>query len=628
MAASFLEFARISESLTLTSRKLEKRDLIAAWLRQLSPGDAALAALYFAGQPFAQTDGRALNLGGSLLSKAVLQLTAASPQALHQAYLRHGDLGSAAMDLWTARDEVAPTLPLAEVERSLTEIAAARGPQAKLHPLLSLLSRATALEGKYLIKLALGDMRTGVRESLIEDAIAAAYSADPADVRRAGMLLGDLREVVTMAAAGDLQQARMRLFHPLGFMLASPVASVDEAVARFATELAEEQAGPSGDEQLNAPVEPLESSELSLALIEDKYDGIRCQLHCGDTDHPERVALFSRSREDLTESFPELASAFAVIREPIILDGEILAWDPAQHRARPFSALQQRIGRKRVTRDIQRDNPVVFMAFDLLYAEGELLLPEPLSRRRSTLESLVQQWQQQTIAGPRDGKVPQQAGLFSDAADEGAIPRLMLSPAVRLESPQQLDRAYTEARSRGNEGVMIKSRNSVYQPGRRGLAWLKLKRELATLDVVVTAAEFGHGKRAGVLSDYTFAVRDGTQLLNVGKAYSGLTDAEIDALTGFFHEHTIEDFGRVRSVEPLIVLEVAFNNIMRSERHDSGFALRFPRILRIRDDKPVAEIDTLARVEEIYNSQPDKPQDDPSASVRDDGRARPPGPQE
>jgi len=564
------------------------------------------------------------------LSKAILQLTAASPQALHEAYLRHGDLGSAAMDLWAARDGVAPTLTLAEVETSLTAIAAARGTQAKLHPLLSLLARATEIEAKYLIKLALGDMRTGVRESLIEDAIAAAYSADPADVRRAGMLLGDLREVVTLAAADDLQQARMRLFHPLGFMLASPVASVDEAVARFATELAEEQSGaPDSDgEHLNAPVALPPSAVLSLAQIEDKYDGIRCQLHCGDAANPERVALFSRSREDLTQSFPELASAFAAIQTPIILDGEILAWDPAQHRARPFSALQQRIGRKRVTRDIQMQSPVVFMAFDLLYAEGELLLPEPLSKRRAMLESLVQQWQPQTVAGARDGKQPQQAGLFSNTEDEGAIPRLLLSPAVSLESPSQLDRAYAEARSRGNEGVMIKSRNSIYQPGRRGLAWLKLKRELATLDVVVTAAEFGHGKRAGVLSDYTFAVRNGAHLLNVGKAYSGLTDAEIDALTGFFHEHTIEDFGRVRSVEPLIVLEVAFNNIMRSERHDSGFALRFPRILRIRDDKPVAEIDTLARVEEIYNSQPDKPQDDSSASVRDDGRAHSPDPQE
>ena len=200
--------------------------------------------------------------------------------------------------------------------------------------------------------------------------------------------------------------------------------------------------------------------------------------------------------------------------------------------------------------------------------------------------------------------------LFAHSEDEQIFSRLMLAGTTYLRTAVQLDRAYADARARGNEGVMLKALDSIYRPGKRGLAWLKLKRELATLDVVVTGAEFGHGKRAGVLSDYTFAVRDCEQLKNVGKAYSGLTDAEIAELTAFFHEHTLEDFGGFCTVEPLKVLEVAFNNVMRSERHDSGFALRFPRILRIRDDKPVTEIDTLARVEEIYNAQPDKPQED------------------
>jgi DNA ligase-1 len=155
---------------------------------------------------------------------------------------------------------------------------------------------------------------------------------------------------------------------------------------------------------------------------------------------------------------------------------------------------------------------------------------------------------------------------------------------------------------------MLKAAGSAYLPGRRGLAWVKLKRELATLDVVVTGAEFGHGKRAGLLSDYTFAVRGkGGELLNVGKAYSGVTDAEIAELTEFFQAHTVEEFGHFRTVEPLMIFEVAFNNIMRSDRHASGFALRFPRILRIRNDKPLSEIDTVTRVEEIYQSQVDKP---------------------
>jgi DNA ligase-1 len=220
----------------------------------------------------------------------------------------------------------------------------------------------------------------------------------------------------------------------------------------------------------------------------------------------------------------------------------------------------------------------------------------------------VEREQAFTKVGSRLHATGQQTELLFDTADEdGGFARLVLASATQLESVAQLEQAYVDARARGNEGVMLKARHSTYQPGRRGLAWLKLKRELATLDVVVTAAEYGHGRRAGWLSDYTFAVRDGDVLRNVGKAYSGVTDAEIAQLTQFFLEHTVQDYGSVRAVEPLVVFEVAFNNVMRSDRHDSGFALRFPRILRIRDDKPVSEIDTLGRVAEIYQSQPDKP---------------------
>ena len=182
-------------------------------------------------------------------------------------------------------------------------------------------------------------------------------------------------------------------------------------------------------------------------------------------------------------------------------------------------------------------------------------------------------------------------------------PRVILAPALSVDSAERLDEIFAEARIRGNEGLMIKDLESLYTPGRRGKAWLKLKRELATLDVVVTAVEWGHGKRVGVLSDYTFAVRNGEQLLNVGKAYSGLTDSEIAEMTQWFLDHTVEDQGFRRLVEPKIVLEVAFNNMMRSNRHESGFALRFPRIVRIRTDKPVEEIDTLDAVRGIYERQ-------------------------
>jgi DNA ligase-1 len=438
-------------------------------------------------------------------------------------------------------------------------------------------------------------------------------------------------------------------------MLASPVDSVEEAMARFAEEVRAEQKGeggakPSpelegtGDESAADELHALRSapddtalkearlqSALTLAHIQDKFDGIRCQLHCGDPSQPGRVALFSRSRDDMTHSFPELTEAFAKVTEPLILDGEILAWntDPAaaEQRALPFSSLQNRIGRKRVTAAMREQTPVVFMAFDLLYRGDSLLLEEPLAVRRAMLEEVFAVQAAHTVVSstPRKTDVPgNQGALFAEPeaaeSSENAFARLVLASVERLSSAEQLEQAYVDARARGNEGVMLKAAASVYQPGRRGLAWLKLKRELATLDVVVTSAEYGHGKRAGILSDYTFAVRDVDTLKNVGKAYSGLTDAEIVQLSQYFHEHTIEDFGGWRTVEPTIVLEVAFNNLMRSDRHASGFAMRFPRIMRVRDDKPVEEIDTLQRVEEIYNQQPDKPVDHQQPDKSADGQ--------
>jgi DNA ligase-1 len=628
----FLPFAELCDALAATTKKLEKRALIAQYLKSLPIEDAARAVLWLSGSPFAETDRRTLNTGGSLLSKAVAQFTGADRNAMHAAYRRHGDFGAASADLLASRPAHAAILTLAALETAFDNLAAARGSASKVRLVTDLLAQAAPVEAKYLIKLILGDMRTGVQQSLVEEAIAAAFDTEVPSVRRAGMLLGNLASVVAMAAQGTLAEARMKLFHPLGFMLASPVATVDEAIERFAGEIEPEEkeilrastgsaATVANEVSSEAPKAQLPGRpvpQLAPGQIEDKYDGIRAQLHCGDPSEPGRVGLFSRSREDLSEAFPDLIEAFAAIAEPVILDGEILAWNPAAQRALPFSSLQQRIGRKRVTEQMREQIPAVFMAFDVLYGNSELQVEQPLRERRTLLENFL------AAHGPSTAEAVQrgQASLFAPETAQPSFPRLMLAPATHLASAQQLDRAYTEARRRGNEGVMLKSLASTYQPGRRGLAWLKLKRELATLDVVVTGAEFGNGRRAAVLSDYTFAVRDTTaangpeqnnldlnhlDLKNVGKAYSGLTDAEIAELTEFFKAHTLEDFGTFRTVEPLIVLEVAFNNVMRSDRHASGFALRFPRILRIRTDKPLEEIDTLARVAEIYNAQPDKP---------------------
>ncbi len=609
-------WAATCEALGATTKKLEKRAILAAYLRSLSVADAARAAQYIAGAPFPEVDRRNLSVGGALLSKAVAARADASPPAFTHALRRHGDIGAAAEELIMQQagpPAAGPAPTLAELEGALAAIAEARGPAAKLKLLSPLLLRCSALECKYILKLISGDMRIGVKQSLVEDAVAAAFERDVAEVRHAGMLLGSLPETVERAHAGTLAEARMRLFHPLGFMLASPVDSVDEAMARFADEIAAEAGGPETGIAEAAPALPLPRE----GQLEDKYDGMRAQLHAGDPSQPGRVGLFSRNREDLSSAFPELMEAFAALGEAAILDGEILAWQPAAEdapaRALPFSSLQQRLGRKQVSAELRRTHPVVFMAFDLLYADGALQLDRPLSVRRERLERYLHAHAAETDGRAAAAHSPQpplfaQGAPEAAPADRPAFPHLLLAPAIRLASADQLNAAYTEARARGNEGVMLKAAGSLYQPGRRGLAWLKLKRELATLDVVVTGAEFGTGRRARYLSDYTFAVRgEGGELLNVGKAYSGVTDAEMHALSAHFDAHTLEDHGHFRTVEPDTVFEVAFNNITRSTRHASGFALRFPRIQRIRTDKPLDEIDTLARVEELYLNQPDRP---------------------
>jgi DNA ligase-1 len=248
-----------------------------------------------------------------------------------------------------------------------------------------------------------------------------------------------------------------------------------------------------------------------------------------------------------------------------------------------------------------RESPVAFLVFDILYLDGELLIDTPLRDRAQILDRFLSAKRSlhSTVKTTNTG----QGRLAFSETEEAFSAAIIRAPVFRGISAEELDRLFVAARARGNEGLMIKDLNSSYSPGKRGKAWLKMKRELATLDVVVTAVEYGHGKRIGVLSDYTFAVWDGDKLVNIGKAYSGLTDAEIAEMTTWFLEHTIEDEGFRRVVEPQIVIEVAFNNMMQSDRHESGYALRFPRIVRLRPDKSPDDADTIERAKEIFQQQ-------------------------
>jgi DNA ligase-1 len=302
------------------------------------------------------------------------------------------------------------------------------------------------------------------------------------------------------------------------------------------------------------------------AFADDKYDGIRAQIHSDG----KQVRIYSRTLDNVTHRFPEIEAAALQLDRSVILDGEIVAFSD---RILPFAVIQTRLGRRRVSDALLRDAPVAFFAFDLLYENGEPLFELPLHERVTRLRNLIR---------------------------GGAI---RLSEQTPVRDASHIDELFDAARARANEGLVVKDPGSIYTPGRRGKSWLKYKKALATLDCVVTAAEYGHGKRRGVLSDYTFAVRRDQELVNIGKAYSGLTDVEIEHLTKHFQNTTTARYGPVHMVEPQVILEIAFDRIQESSRHKSGYALRFPRIARIRDDKTLEQISTIDEVRRIYEGQ-------------------------
>jgi len=547
--SEFDAFAQVGEAIAATPAKLEKVRLLAEYLRTLHPEQLPIATVYFTGKPFPQSDLRTIQAGWAVIHRALVSATKLTELEFRRIATSHGDAGKTAFEALEGRTAPEP-FTLAESRELFDLLHKTRGPLGKTELLQKQLARLSAREGQYVAKILTGDLRIGLREGLVEEAIAAAFAVPLDEVKEANMLLGDIGGAAVLASKGELQNAELSLFRPIKSMLASPEPTAEAIWARFA-----------------------DVDENKAVYVEDKFDGIRAQLHRGN----DRVEIFSRDLRRITEQFPELADQARQFGDEIILDGEIMAFEHGKKLT--FFDLQKRLGRKHEGADLfataSADVPVVFVAFDLLWMNNESFLRRPLRERREALRTL---------------KLPIDFQLAE------------VNPA---HSAGEIEKAFQQARRRFNEGLMVKDPESIYSPGRRGLFWFKLKKELATLDVVVVAAELGHGKRNHVLSDYTFAVRDETsgELLTIGKAYSGLTDIEIAELTEHFKKQTISNRGRYREVNPDVVLEIAFDSIQPSTRHESGLALRFPRIKAIRRDKTIDAIDTLAYARSLMNER-------------------------
>ena len=543
--ALFLPLAQVLEQVKGTSSKNSKVDLLSGYLRNLGPEEAEVAARVSSGRSSERGSKDEAQVGYSTLLDVLREITGASQELVSKTYLRHGDLGEVAQELLKEKKEQAlfsEPLTLKDLDDAFKQLRSLKGKGSsspRRGVVKSLLLRSSPLEGKYVVKVLTGEMRTGLVSGLLEEAIALAFGLSKSEAARAHMVLGDIGVLAREAAGGGISKVKIQPFRPVNFMLAEPLATAGEVAEHFGKKV----------------------------YAEYKYDGIRAQVHRSKG----RVRVYSRRLEEITSSFPEVVKALELAEGEFILDGEVVPF--SEDRPLPFQLLQRRLRRMEGFEEAAKNAPVTYFAFDLLLLDGKETIELPLSERRRMLREV----------------------------GAGSGVRLAMSADVRSE--KEVQSAFRRSRKLGYEGLVVKDPASAYAMGKRGSGWVKLKEELDTLDVVIVAAEYGHGKRAGVISDYTFAVRDGDTLRTIGKAYSGLTDDEIEEMTRKLKEITVRDHGYRREVKPEVVVEVAFDSIQVSDRHDGGYALRFPRIKRIRTDKSAADIDTLEKVERIFAAQ-------------------------
>jgi DNA ligase 1 len=542
---SFAGFASALDRVRGTAGKNEKVKILSEYLSGLDADDAERAARFATGRASQKGSAEETQTGYSTIMEVIEEITGLTSRDLGRVYVKYGDLGRVVEEVISGKKETTlfhedlSLSDVAEIYEGMTQSRGRGSTAAKRGYLKSALLRANPVEAKYLVKILTKEMRIGLVEGLVVEAIASAYGLEPEAVREANLLLGDVGLLARRAREGKLSEVKLQLMRPTNFMLAEPMQTAEEIASYYQKEV----------------------------YAEVKYDGVRAQLHKKGGE----VKIFSRRLEEITESFPEVAASAKKFGGDMIVDGEIVPFRDGKPLA--FQLLQRRLRRIEGFEEAQANAPVKYFVFDILLLDGVELYKRPLRERREIL-----------------------GGILQDTGFESAD----MTPA---RTTREIARLFRSSRSRGYEGLVLKDPDSPYTPGRRGKSWVKLKEELDTLDVVIVGAELGHGKRAGRLSDYTFAVRDGPEFRVIGKAYSGLTDAEIEEMAVKIKAATIHDDGYYRSVSPELVIEVAFDSIQKSGRHDSGFALRFPRIKSIRTDKTPEQADTMERVRKLYESQ-------------------------
>ena len=545
-----MSFAELCQRVEGVSGSLEKVDLVAAFLKNLDDDELAVASGFIMGDLFSPSMDLVMGVGPSILYEAMARACGCSTERISDMLRATGDPGlvaSAAVDKKKPigfaafiKDE---PLSIKEVYQRLVAVARASGKgsqDAKVKNLQYLFSQATPLEAQYIARLAIEDMRIGIGEGGVRDAIAQAFSQDASKVERAYNLTNDIGLVAVNARKGTLADLSVLINHPIKMMLA--------------------QVG----EGISASMQ-----ELGSAAIEWKYDGARVQIH----KDGKRVRIFSRRLEDVTRSLPEIVRLAQEVRaDKAILDGEVVAIGK-DSRPLAFQEILKRFRRKYNVEKQAKETPLHLFLFDLIYLDGQSTVDLPLTRRRELLEG---------IADPS-----------------------ILADQVISDSVQKAEEIYHQALEKGHEGLILKNSMSVYAPGKRGKNWLKIKPVMETLDLAVIGAKWGEGRRASFLGSYRLACLDEatSKLQDIGWVATGLTDEALAELTELFRELILVQNGMEVELKPAVIFEVAYEEIQKSQSYSSGYALRFPRLVRVRDDKSLEEADSLERVESLYRVQ-------------------------
>ena len=557
MKTSFRELAEICEKIESTTKRNLMVSIVSEFLQKLSLEEVEPAVSMILGRAFPKWDQRTLEVSWATLTSVIRKLTDIDWRMFIEAFNRTGDVGDATrivLEKSRVKKQATlfeKTLTILEVRRNFEAIAEASGPgsrEKKERLLETLLSNSSPVEAKYIVKILIGEMRTGFHEGLMELAVSKAFRIPHTLIQKAVMMRGDIGEVAYLAKKGGkdaLTNISFRIFHPIKPMLAQMAENVEEAL----------------------------KEHRGKTAFEYKLDGARIQIHkLGD-----EVRIFSRRLTDVTASLPEIVE---IVRKEVkakeaILEGEVIAVNETGNPL-PFQHLMRRFRRVHGIEDVSKRIPVKLYLFDLIYFDGQSLIDKSYVERRQKLAEI-------------SGKISLTKQIITDNVKDA---QLFLEQAINA----------------GHEGLVAKKLDSPYTPGVRGKKWFKIKKTLEPLDLVVVAAEYGYGRRHNWLSDYYLAARDEKtgEFLIVGKTFKGLTDKEIIEMTSRLKELAIKEEGRRVIVVPKIVVEVAYNEIQKSPKYRCGMALRFARITRIREDKSPEEADTIQKIKEIYEKQFEK----------------------